>query len=269
MRSLGPIATALPIALAALSVAADAGANERHFTYAYESGVLPTGTRELEVWTTWRGGRRRYYSAFDHRFEFEVGLTSRLQTAFYLNAGSVTSDDGLGQRPTRFESRGVSSEWKYKLLDPVADPVGLALYGEIGAASDHANLETKVIVDKRVGKFLLATNLVFEPEWSFAKEKTRREFELALQLAGAYFVLPNLSVGAEVGSLSELDRSASKFEWSSLHAGPVLAYAHEGWWAAVTVLRQLPAPVRDDPTSIYVLRAGERYNARLLFSFHL
>ena len=58
--------------------AAPASANERHFTYTYESAVLPAGQRELEFWTTWRNGRAQYYSGFDHRVEYEFGITDRL-----------------------------------------------------------------------------------------------------------------------------------------------------------------------------------------------
>lgn len=248
--------------------ASEASANERHFTYTYESGVLPAGGRELEVWTTWRGGRRRFYSAFDHRFEYEVGLTSRLQTAFYFNVGSVTSDAGFGDRSTSFQGHGVSSEWKYKLLDSVADPVGLALYGELGMASDALNVEAKIIIDKRMGNFLLAGNLVFEPEWKFVK-RTKKEIELEANVAAAYFPLPNVSVGLEMSNRSELEGPQMNMEWSSLHAGPVIAYAHEEWWVSMSFLRQLPAPANDNAGSAYVIRAGELYNARLLFSFHL
>src|SRR5262245_38541568 len=75
------------ISLALLAIAAGlvfstpAWANHRLFTYTYETAVLPQDARELELWTTWRGGRDRYYSAFDHRLEFEIGLTDQLMTA--------------------------------------------------------------------------------------------------------------------------------------------------------------------------------------------
>src|SRR5262245_37079716 len=97
-----------------------ASANDRRFTYTYESAVLPAEARELEVWTTARLGRNDYYSRFDQRLEFEVGLTNRLQTSLYLNYSGVTADS-MGVRSSSFEFQGVSSEWKYKISDPVAD----------------------------------------------------------------------------------------------------------------------------------------------------
>ena len=62
------------LGIAVLTLPAVAAANDRHFTYTYETAVLPPGARELEVWTTWRAGRERYYSRFDHRLELEVGV---------------------------------------------------------------------------------------------------------------------------------------------------------------------------------------------------
>src|SRR5665647_2523432 len=62
-------------------------AQDRLFTYTYQSNVLNKGQKELEVWSTLRSGRDNYYRAFDHSMEFEVGLGGKLQTSFYLNYG--------------------------------------------------------------------------------------------------------------------------------------------------------------------------------------
>src|SRR5262245_41025086 len=113
-----------------LGLCSGAIANERHFTYAYETAVLPPGARELAVWTTPRIGKDTFYPRFDQRVEFEVGLTDRLMTAFYLNATAKTAQAATGLASEL--ELGVASEWKLKLLDPVADPFGLALYAEIG-----------------------------------------------------------------------------------------------------------------------------------------
>src|SRR5207249_1946531 len=62
-----------------------ASANERHFSYTYETGVLPPGGKEIELSTTLRQGRENFYSGLDHRMEFEVGVADNLMTSFYLN----------------------------------------------------------------------------------------------------------------------------------------------------------------------------------------
>ena len=87
---------------------ATASANERHFAWTYETGVLPAGTAELEPWTTWRVGRESYFSRFDHRIEFEYGITDRLQTALYLNFRGVASREGNGEIETSFDYQGIS-----------------------------------------------------------------------------------------------------------------------------------------------------------------
>jgi hypothetical protein len=63
---------------AALSAPLPVLANERHFTYTYESAVPPPGGRELELWSTFRNDRTGYYSRLDQRAEFEVGISDRL-----------------------------------------------------------------------------------------------------------------------------------------------------------------------------------------------
>src|SRR6187402_675980 len=130
-----------------LSAASSAFATERHFTYNYESGVLAPGHVELEPWTTVRVGREDFYSRIDNRLEFELGLSERLQSSLYLNttatAQDVTDADGITARQRSFELSGISSEWKFKLTDPVADAFGSALYLEGSYGNSEAELEGK------------------------------------------------------------------------------------------------------------------------------
>jgi hypothetical protein len=253
---------------AAVTVVASAGANERHFAYTYESAVLPRGARELEVWTTARGGRPKYFSEVDHRFEFEVGIAKNLQTAFYVNASGITEDKALEGRSSRFEYRGISSEWKYKLLDSVADPIGFTLYGELELAPNVVEIETKLIADKRAGNWLLATNLIATYEWLFeSTQTTRRELETELDMAAAYFVAPHVGIGAESRTNAEI--SDGELEYVATGAGPAIAWADDSYWVALTALRQLPAPKRDPIGTRYVYTNNELYAVRLLFSFHL
>jgi hypothetical protein len=247
--------------------AAPAWSSERRLAYTYESSVLPASARELEVWTTWRAKRDDYYSRFDLRAEFEIGLTQRLQTALYLNAQMITApvNSELG---SAFTFEGVSSEWKYKLLDPVADPIGLALYLELTGKPDELEIEGKVIIDKKVGAVLFAANLVAENEWAFEPNETESELALELNLGATYFFTDKLSAGLELRSLNQFGGDGA-FEYSALYAGPVIAYAEKMWWVVLAVQPQLPALKRSDALSALVLDSQERVNARLLFSMHL
>lgn len=252
-------------ALVAVLLPTVASANERHFTYSYESGVLPEGTKEIEVWNTYRTGRPTYFRQVDHRVEFEVGLTSRLQTAFYLNFSGVAEADGKGAISDRFAYKGISSEWKYRLTDPVADALGIALYGELAFAPDVWDVEAKLILDKRIGRFLIASNLIVEPE--FERGEDEAEIELAATLGATYFLLPHLAIGAEGRIETKVtDESASGV---AAYAGPVVAWSSRDVWAALSFQRQLPALRREPAGGTFLADGHERYQVRLLFSFHI
>jgi len=244
-----------------------AHASERRFAYTYQSLVLNAGEVELEPWTTYRYGRQDFYSRFDQRVEFEVGVTDRLQMAWYLNFKAVTADVGP-QRQSTFDFGGVSWELKYKLLDPVADPVGLALYFEPGLGPDEAELEAKVIVDKRLGSVIGAINVVGEIEWEYGGEETEREVVLEFDVGVAYLLTRALSAGLELRVHNEFPEGKG-LEHSALFAGPALSYAGDKWWTTVTVLPQLASLTGGDDGSVLSLRGHERFEARVLFGFHL
>lgn len=262
-----PRLLAAPIPLALLALAPrSAAANERHFTYTYESAVLPTGAKELEVWTTPRIGRDDYFVRFDERLEFEVGLTDQLMTAFYLNWSAVTADVAPDVRESETEFTGVSSEWKLKLMDPVADAVGLSVYGELSGGTEEFEAEGKLIVDKQIGDLLLAGNLVLANEWEMEPEETETEQEVEIDLAAAYFLRPGLSAGLELRNHNEVVEG--EWEHSALFLGPVIGYATDAWWVALTILPQLPA-LKNEGEGSRVLDEHEKLEARILFSFHL
>ena len=54
-------------------------AQDRIFTYTYQSNVLGKGQKELEVWTTLHLGKENYYREIRNRVEYETGLGSNLQ----------------------------------------------------------------------------------------------------------------------------------------------------------------------------------------------
>ena len=253
-------------------------ANERHLTYTYETAVLPRGAKEIEIWTTPRLGRDDYYARFDERLEFEVGVTDRLQTSLYLNWNAITSEaevmPGFKQKVSATEFEGISSEWKYKLIDPVANAVGFALYGEASLGPTESELEGKLIFDKRIGKLLLAANLVAAVEFEFeGAEPEAEEIEIEPVLGATYFITPNLALGLELRNHNKIAKepmAGGEFEWehSALFLGPVVSYATQSWWVAATILPQLPA-LKKEGAGSRVLDEHEELNARVIFAFHL
>lgn len=258
---------------------AHASANERHFTYTYESATLPSGAKELEVWATNRVGRERRYNRFDNRLEFEVGLTDRLQTAFYLNTKAIVQDVE-GETETKYEFSGVSSEWKGKLSDSVADALGSALYGEISYGPEELEIEAKVILDKRFGDVLIAANLVGELEIEDIGGANAPELVLQIDLAALYFFSRQVGLGLEIRD-DNIFHDAREFEHSTFFVGPVVAWAGEPAWMSLTFLAQVgavkveeeeaaaPAEEKAEVTFGPELDDHERVNARLILGFHL
>jgi len=260
-----PLCGCLLGSLVLLTSAPDASASERRFTYTHESGTLAAGERELEPWSTFRIGRDDFYNRIDSRLELEFGLTERLQTAWYLNLTGVTKDEG-NVRTTEVEHAGVSWEWKYKLTDPVADAIGTAVYLEGTGAPHEAEIEAKLIVDKRMGKVLVAANLVGEQEWKFETQDTETETILALDLGVAYFVSPTVALGLEIRDDNVIEHG--EWEASAVFVGPVVSWSSEAVWAALSVLPQVANLKKEEGAGALDLAHHERVNARLIFGAH-
>lgn len=240
-------------------------ASERRLSYTYESHVLSPGKMELEPWITLRTGRDSFYVRADQRLEFEIGVVEGLQTALYVNAKGVLQGTGA-ERVGSYEWTGISNEWKYKLFDPVADAVGLALYGEVTGGPEEWELEGKLILDKRLGNLLLAANVVGEHEWVF--EGGGMETEVILELdAGAAWLLNNgLSLGVEIRNHNEW--VGGEYEHSALFLGPAISWSTEPFWFSLSVLPQVFSPHGASHEAL-VLDEHERLETRLLLGFHL
>ena len=248
-----------------LAVPLVARANDRHVSYTYESAVLAPGEKELEVWTTYRNGRDTRYTRFDERLEFEIGLVPGLQTSFYLNVTAIGQDVN-GELANSTEV-SVSNEWKWRLLDSAVDGIGLALYGEITGSVEELELEGKLIVDKRIGNLLLAANFVAEHEWEFGIGQTEKDLHLDGFLGASWFFSPRFSLGVEAWNANII--SHGTWEHSAFFLGPVASYTGDGWWVTLTVLPQLPAFKPSEGGGKYVFTDYERFQARLLFSWHI
>ena len=257
--------TVLPLFALSTVLPSVAEASERRFTDTYESSVLNPGNLELELWSSLRAGRASFYNRMEQRLEVELGVAQGLQTSLYLNTKAVTKAEG-NDRVTEFEFAGVSNEWKYKLTDPVADAVGSALYVEGTLSTGEAELEAKIIVDKRIDKLLLALNLVGEYEVVFEHPETETEVVFEADLALGYFFTTALFAGVEVRSHTVFVGDETL---SALYAGPTVSYATERWWVALSILPQLPLKIAGEQASGPELDDHERLNARLLLGVHL
>ena len=263
------LTSALAAALVLSTVAASA--NERHFTYTYETGTLPRGGIELEPWVTARLGREKYFARFDHRLEFEYGILDNLQAAVYVNFTGQASDAGAGTLASSFDYEGVSLELKYKLMDPVADPVGLALYFEFTALPHEIEGELKVLLDKRMGRFLFAMNAVAELEGKYIEGGFEvAEVKAEVDLGFAFLVNKVFSIGLEIRNVTtfEKEKGELEFESSAFFVGPTIGVKSEKWWLALSVLPQVFAVTESGKKSLD-LEGHENVETRLLLGFHI
>jgi hypothetical protein len=248
-------------------------ANERHFTYTYETATLPQGEVEFEPWTTIKFGRNDYYARFDQQLEFEFGITDNLQMAWYIVYSAYAQDitdpaTNVTTVKKAWKMPGIKSEWKYKLSDPVADGIGSALYLELVGKPHEFEVEAKVLLDKKIGKWFVAFNAVVEAEWENEGDEVGKKLVLEADLGIAYQPFPGFSVGLEVRHVNQF-ADMKDFEKSILYAGPVVSYGTDKWWVATTILPQVYAIKGASDNSILDLEGHERVEARVLFGIHL
>ena len=253
-----------------LGYSLSSNAQDRIFTYAYQSTVLNKGQRELEVWNTLRQGKQDFFSRLDNRTEFEIGLGKNLQTSFYLNLTTATKTVTEGtQKSTETENEiSFSNEWKLKLMDPVANPIGLALYTEFGIGWYEYDLEGKLIVDKRINNLTIAGNTTFEAE--FVPVYINNELNWDKESKVDY----NLAFGYAIGHGFHLTQENNfrnvyiekNLVHSALYSGLGFSYIHDNFWVNFTAMPQVKS-FKGETNGSLNLNEYEKIQIRLLFSY--
>jgi len=257
--------------LSVLLISLSSQAQDRLFTYTYQSNVLNKGQKELEVWSTMRSGRDNFYRAFDHSLEFEVGLGGNLQTSFYLNYGyskGIETTNGI-QAITNDNSYSFANEWKLKLTDPVINPIGSALYFEYKLGTDETELEGKLILDKQIGNSTHALNVVgeyetgkeFIPNGNAIDVKNVNEYKLECNYGYAYKLNKNLALGVELMNQNTI--SEGNWEYSVVSAGPNLSYNIDGFWVNLSCMPQ----ITNLKTGNLEFHDNQKLQTRLIFSY--
>lgn len=259
----------------ALAGFASAQAQDRNFARTYQTNVLPKGAIDLEFWHTSRFGHKdQFFNAQDQRMEVEFGLGKNWQTSFYFNRYQKrysTTNEGT----TVSNEVGFSNEWKVKLSDPSANKVGLALYGEWGLkGGDELELETKVILDKIIGKHLFAFNGVYEFEKEFEWEDGKinsGNYEMPVEFDFAYMYNASkiFGVGFEIRNHNEITKGEG-WEHSVLFGGPTLNFRSNRWFVIANYLPQWVNLRKTDIAPFNkVLDEHERTEARILVGISL
>lgn len=258
-------------AVAAAMVTTPAHATGRLFTYSYEPETMPKGAKEFEQWVTARIGRSRdtgkqNYVRWDIREEFELGVTDWYTAALYLNLKHESyRDDKSGADIAKFSFKGVSLENRFRILNPATNPVGLTFYFEPGFGGDEAELEQKIILGQRHGRWKWAVNLIYEHEWEHNYDEVVAHLGatagIAYELGNGWFL------GLELWNDHKLEEY-SEWKNSVLYFGPVLSHQAGDWWMALTVMPQVwGRNYNGDPDgeSALDLSSNERVQVRVLF----
>jgi len=218
-------------------IALPAFAGSRRFTYVYEVTTSPPGDVEIENWITWKTHKPddRGFDQVDFRHELEFGITERFQAAIYL--ADWNYHRGMSAEPRGFTLSGSALELIYNLTNPVADPIGLAVYQEFQGGYRRFESESKLLAQKNFGKFVVAYNATLEAEWE-GENLEEREGEFQQSLGLSYEISPRLLFGAEfVHEIGFPDWSNA--ESGKFFAGPNISIRHRTCWATLTALGQI------------------------------
>jgi hypothetical protein len=222
-----------------LCSATSAQADIRLFSYTYQATPVVKNEVEMENWVTWKTTRLKGNNEdqFEFRHEFEWGVTDRLQLSLYVADWSYRPN-GPDQGST-YDNAAL--EVIYNLTNPNTSFLGSSIYGELTLGEHEAEIEGKLLLQKNLGKLVLAYNVGLEAGWEGEKfghwnDETTGEF--AQVLGASYEVTPHFTVGAEV--LNEIEWP----EWSQpesprVFAGPNASVSIGRFYATVTPLFQL------------------------------
>lgn len=243
---------------------------DRYFARTYNSNVLPRGAIDIEFWHTSRfGHKEQFYHGQDQRMELEVGLGKNVQTAFYFNRYQERFSETADGTTLKNEI-GFSNEWKWKLCEPGRNKLGSAVYAEWGLkGGDELELETKIILDKTIGKSLLAFNAVveYEKEFEWKNNKVSSvswEAPVEFNLAYMYNVNTVMGIGFEMLDHNKIAKN-NGWENSVLFGGPTFNYRGNSWFVIANYLPQW-ANLHKTVYAPYtkVLDEQERAQARIL-----
>jgi hypothetical protein len=200
----------------------------------YEAPTSAPEGLELETWITWKrmtGPDRS--DAVDFRHELEYGVTDRLQVSLYL-ADWFYENQG---EHSGFAYSDSAIELIYNLTNPVDDPIGLSIYGEIKSGDRLIELESKLIAQKNLGPLILAYNATLDAVWEgYSLQEREGEFQQAF--GASYELSPRLSAGIELLHEFVFPEWRDDEKIRNLFVGPNVSYRRGNWFVTVATLAQ-------------------------------
>jgi hypothetical protein len=173
------------------------------FTYGYATNG--EGATEIEQYvdlTPAKGtsptGDTRWFLASQFQTEFEYGITNHLELGLYVTF-APQPPDLTGVELT--EGTGAKQRLRYRIAEEGEWPLDVALYGELVENDHEIELEGKIILQKRIGRLLVASNLWAEFERYYTHEKA---VVFNPTLGATYQISPVVNPGIEAWMRAEL-----------------------------------------------------------------
>lgn len=246
--------TACALVLASTFTQAHAG--EGSFGWIYTLDLQPKGTLEFEQRLQYnRAQAQNKYDLWQGRTELEYGVTENFQLAGYLNYSYVnayrnypgnsefpngeTSGWGVAypgdEKYSKGRFDGVSLEAVYRFTNPVVDPVGIGLYGELTTGNTKDEFEARLLLQSNFldDKLVLAANIVGAMERiKYFDDGSAPESMADLLLGASYRFANNWTGGLEARYHNDFYgyhyNTQTQRQW---FFGPNLHYATKDWWA--------------------------------------
>ncbi|MEP7014182.1 MAG: hypothetical protein ABI925_01960 [Verrucomicrobiota bacterium] len=214
--------------------AATSFAGVRRFTFLYEANTSAPGSLELENSVSWKSaGGRNGFDQVDFRHELEYGVTDKFQASLYFVDWSYESD----REHSEFAYSDTAIELIYNFTNPVLDPVGVSIYGELRAGDRLIELESKVIAQKNFGPIIFAYNATLEAVWK-GSELEEREGEFSQAVGASYEFSPRISAGLELLHEFVFPEWRDTGKIGNFFVGPNVSYRRRNWFVTTTALAQ-------------------------------
>jgi hypothetical protein len=223
---------------------ASAAANPRPLPFSYPYATLNHRDAEVEQFIdlTWvrsldSNGEQLWAPASVLTTELEYGLSDRVELGLYLQL-SDHPNSGAGNAGLAFD--GLKQRLRIRLSEADVWPVNVALYGEVAELRNEIEVEAKLILERRLGRLQLVTNLWIEHEFYFSG---RREWVLHPTAGAVFQFSPAFVTGLEYWMSVEIDGKSpawpGTFNPSDHHyLGPTLMLQFARfWWSTGAYLR--------------------------------
>lgn len=198
---LRPHHLALAVTVSTIVRATGARATPRPLPFTYTTETLPKDQFEVEQYAdatparalSTSSGAPVWYLGTQFQTELEYGLTDRLELGLYFVFVPSPGDAYTSTAPMT-EGTGVKQRLRYVFADPGAWPIDLGVYGELVENNNEVEVEAKILLQRRIGKLRVATNLWAEYEIYYRPQK---DLVLNPTLGATYEITPSVHLGAE------------------------------------------------------------------------